>query len=212
MIIGTYMTYLFTTPLAPESTVGTLIVVLMITSVKELFDDLNRGKSDKFENTRAVNVVTFDEEGCEVLVQKESKYVCPGDIIKLEGTMPSPCDLLLILTSLHGDGNKCYIETANIDGETNLKVREAPPGLTDAFPEAIMAGTYTYIHIHTPIHLLTYTSIHLYIYLYIIHLFSYSHTPTGVPTQDMFNGSMSFEQPNKNIHTFVGTLQLTPKG
>lgn len=132
-LIGTYATYLFTTPLDPYSTVGTLLVVLLITSFKELGEDLQRGKSDNFENSRAVKVVTFDEGGNIVIEEKQSKYVCPGDIVKLEGTMPSPVDLLLIMTSIHADGNKCYIETANIDGETNLKVREAPPALMDTF-------------------------------------------------------------------------------
>jgi len=32
-----------------------------------------------------------------------------------------PCDLLLIHSDT--DDNKCYITTANLDGETNLKVR-----------------------------------------------------------------------------------------
>lgn len=105
----------------------------MITSIKELVEDLQRGKSDNFENSRAVKIVTFDQGGNIVIEEKQSKYVCPGDIVKLEGTVPSPVDLLLIITSLHADGNKCYIETANIDGETNLKVREAPPALMDSF-------------------------------------------------------------------------------
>jgi phospholipid-transporting ATPase len=120
--------------------VGTLLVVLLITSLKELGEDLQRGKSDKYENTRIVKVVTFDANGNPIETEKQSKFVCPGDIVKLEGTMPSPVDLLLILTSIHADGNKCYIETANIDGETNLKVREAPPALYDAFGPIIQEG------------------------------------------------------------------------
>ena len=33
--------------------------------------------------------------------------------------MQVPVDVILILTSNYDDGNQCYIETANIDGETN---------------------------------------------------------------------------------------------
>mmetsp|Transcript_11491 Transcript_11491/g.18844 ORF Transcript_11491/g.18844 Transcript_11491/m.18844 type:complete len:1109 (-) Transcript_11491:1128-4454(-) len=169
MLVGTYATYLYETPLDAESTVVTLIVVLLITSFKELFEDLERGKSDKFENTRMVKVITFDSTGNTIETEKESKMVNPGEIIKLEGTKPSPVDMLLILTSMYDDGNKCYIETANIDGETNLKVREAPPALLDVFKEKIASGK---------------------------------------ATPDMFQGTLSFEPPNKNIHNFVGTFDL----
>jgi phospholipid-translocating ATPase len=33
---------------------------------------------------------------------------------------PFPCDLLLLYSQT--EDNKCYITTANLDGETNLKV------------------------------------------------------------------------------------------
>lgn len=71
---------------------------------------------------------------------KRSKYLHPGEIVKLSGKMPAPADLLLILTSMHSDGNKCYVETANIDGETNLKLREAPAALTTELVELIAEG------------------------------------------------------------------------
>ena len=40
--------------------------------------------------------------------------------------MSVPADLILLQTSLYKDGNQCYVETSNIDGETNLKLRLAP--------------------------------------------------------------------------------------
>jgi magnesium-transporting ATPase (P-type) len=46
--------------------------------------------------------------------------------VKLEGQCAVPVDMLLLMTSLYADGNQCYVETANIDGETNLKLKEAP--------------------------------------------------------------------------------------
>jgi magnesium-transporting ATPase (P-type) len=49
--------------------------------------------------------------------------------VKLTGHSHVPADMLLIMTSLHQDGNQCYVETANIDGETNLKLKEAPPDI-----------------------------------------------------------------------------------
>lgn len=44
----------------------------------------------------------------------------------MDGHCQVPVDMVLIVTSLHADGNQCYVETANIDGETNLKLKEAP--------------------------------------------------------------------------------------
>ena len=40
---------------------------------------------------------------------------------------PFPCDLLILYSQT--EDNKCYITTANLDGETNLKPKEVPTGL-----------------------------------------------------------------------------------
>ena len=50
MILGSYATYLFVSPLDPFSTIATLTVILLITSCKEGYEDLLRRKSDEFEN------------------------------------------------------------------------------------------------------------------------------------------------------------------
>lgn len=46
-----------------------------------------------------------------------------GDVIKIKQDEVIPCDCLVLKTSLQG--NKCFMETKNLDGETNLKLREA---------------------------------------------------------------------------------------
>ncbi|XP_020216735.1 phospholipid-transporting ATPase 3 [Cajanus cajan] len=46
-----------------------------------------------------------------------------GDVVKVEQDGFFPADLLF-LASTNVDG-VCYIETANLDGETNLKIRKA---------------------------------------------------------------------------------------
>ena len=54
-----------------------------------------------------------------------------GDFVKLRSDESIPSDILLINTS---DGNSiCHIETANLDGETNLKQREVVKGLKLVF-------------------------------------------------------------------------------
>lgn len=170
MILGSYATYLFQSPLDPYSTILTLLVILLITSCKEGYEDLQRRKSDQFENNREVTVLSFEGGAAPKETKTRSKHLKPGDIVKLEGTVPAPADLLLVLTSMHSDGNKCYVETANIDGETNLKLREAPSLLVSNE---------------------------------LGHLVS-----AGRPVPELFRGTIQAEEPNANIHKFVGTLQL----
>ena len=92
----------------------TLLFVLLITCIKEGVEDVHRAKSDKFENTKEVTVVTFSPEGGVQETKMESQFVSPGDIIKLSGHTSAPVDMILVLTSLHTDGNKCYIETGDL--------------------------------------------------------------------------------------------------
>lgn len=84
-------------------------------------------RSDKEDNMRDEIVIVFKSNGEYEEVSTKRKDIKPGDIVLLRGHCSVPADMLVLLTSLHGDGNQCYVETANIDGETNLKLKEAPP-------------------------------------------------------------------------------------
>ena len=43
-----------------------------------------------------------------------------GDIIQVERDTQFPCDMLLLYSK--AETENCHIQTANLDGETNLKV------------------------------------------------------------------------------------------
>ncbi len=43
-----------------------------------------------------------------------------GDIVRVEIEQELPCDMVLLSTE--SEDGECYVTTANLDGETNLKV------------------------------------------------------------------------------------------
>eukprot|EP01101_Sappina_pedata_P001430 TRINITY_DN11515_c0_g1_i1.p1 TRINITY_DN11515_c0_g1~~TRINITY_DN11515_c0_g1_i1.p1 ORF type:complete len:1207 (+),score=299.94 TRINITY_DN11515_c0_g1_i1:472-3621(+) len=51
-----------------------------------------------------------------------------GDIVYIKSGQHIPADLVCLLTSKQ---NQCYIETAQLDGETNLKLRKSPVEFAD---------------------------------------------------------------------------------
>uniref|UniRef100_A0A8D2PI18 Phospholipid-transporting ATPase n=1 Tax=Zosterops lateralis melanops TaxID=1220523 RepID=A0A8D2PI18_ZOSLA len=102
------------------TTIVPLVLVLTITAVKDATDDYFRHKSDNQVNNRQSQVLIGG-----VLRQEQWMNVRVGDIIKLENNQFVAADLLLLSSSEpHG---LCYIETAELDGETNMKVRQAIP-------------------------------------------------------------------------------------
>lgn len=72
-----------------------------------------------------ISLVTVIREGKEEHIQ--SQYVAPGDLVVVERDCDVPCDLVLLRSSdPHG---KCFITTANLDGESNLKTLTVPRDL-----------------------------------------------------------------------------------
>ena len=87
-------------------------------------------RSDREDNLKDETVVVFRDSGEIEEVPSKRQDIQVGDIVCLRGHCSVPADVLVLHTSHYKDGNQCYIETANIDGETNLKLKEAPSEVT----------------------------------------------------------------------------------
>ncbi|XP_072572275.1 phospholipid-transporting ATPase ID isoform X2 [Paramormyrops kingsleyae] len=126
-VANTYFLFLLILQLIPQisslswfTTIVPLVLVLSITAVKDATDDYFRHKSDNQVNNRQSQVLING-----TLQNEKWMNVRVGDIIRLENNQFVAADLLLLSSSEpHG---LCYIETAELDGETNMKVRQSLP-------------------------------------------------------------------------------------
>ncbi|KAL3631688.1 Alanine--tRNA ligase [Castilleja foliolosa] len=95
-----------------------LAFVLLVTAVKDAYEDYRRHRSDKIENNRLAWVLVD-----ETFQQKKWKDIRVGEIVKVFGNETLPCDMVLLSTS--DDTGVAYVQTTNLDGESNLKTRYA---------------------------------------------------------------------------------------
>ncbi|MQL91341.1 hypothetical protein Taro_023951, partial [Colocasia esculenta] len=86
---------------------------------REAWDDYNRYLSDKKANEKEVWVVS-----CGIRKRIQAQDIRVGNIVWLRENDEVPCDLVLIGTS--ESQGACFVETAALDGETDLKTRVIP--------------------------------------------------------------------------------------
>lgn len=102
------------------TTIGPLAVVLLVSAIKEAIEDVKRHNSDTELNRSKAEILQGGD-----WVLKKWYQIRVGDIIRVTSGKPIPADLILLASS-EPEG-LCYIETANLDGETNLKIKQALP-------------------------------------------------------------------------------------
>ncbi|XP_006790411.1 phospholipid-transporting ATPase IK [Neolamprologus brichardi] len=99
-------------------TIIPLISILSLRGLKDLSNDMARRRSDSEINSRPCDILISQS-----FQMKKWKDVCVGDVLRIHKDQVFPADLLLLCSS--EPHSLCYVETADIDGETNLKYRQA---------------------------------------------------------------------------------------
>uniref|UniRef100_A0A2K1ZA17 Phospholipid-transporting ATPase n=1 Tax=Populus trichocarpa TaxID=3694 RepID=A0A2K1ZA17_POPTR len=134
-----------------------LAFVLSVTAVKDAYEDWRRHRSDRVENNRLAWVLVDDE-----FRQKKWKDIQVGEILKIQANETFPCDIVLLSTS--EPTGVAFVQTVNLDGESNLKTRYAK-----------------------------------------------QETISKIPGEEMINGLIKCERPNRNIYGFQANMEVDGK-
>uniref|UniRef100_A0A3B3D6G1 Phospholipid-transporting ATPase n=1 Tax=Oryzias melastigma TaxID=30732 RepID=A0A3B3D6G1_ORYME len=92
-------------PTGRYTTLVPLIFILTVAGIKEIIEDYKRHKADNTVNKK-----------------KTTGIVAVGDIVKVTNGQHLPADMVIVSSS--EPQAMCYTETSNLDGETNLKIRQ----------------------------------------------------------------------------------------
>ncbi|KAF3693808.1 putative phospholipid-transporting ATPase VD [Channa argus] len=114
----------------PEVALIPICIIMSLTALKDAWEDFRRYQSDRRLNNMPCFIYSRKEKQ---FVQRRWKDVRVGDFVKVFCNEVIPADLLLLHTS--DPKGVCHIETASLDGETNLKQRRVVPGICSSVPE-----------------------------------------------------------------------------
>ena len=108
------------TPVAPETSYAAFVVVQVISLLRTGIENYKKYLYDSSYNNSQSQVYDINNKQ---FTFKAWKHIVLGEIVKVEKDKEIPADLLIIKSS--NDNGYCYLQTSNLDGETNLKAREA---------------------------------------------------------------------------------------
>ncbi|KAM9977759.1 hypothetical protein ACTFIR_011631 [Dictyostelium discoideum] len=120
------LSWLDVSPLTPGPSTINLGIVLLINAIKEGYEDFRRYQSDKRTNSQICKVLEIKKNGeNNNLISKYWKDLKEGDIVFIENGNCFPADLIILSSSGESSPGQCFIETSNLDGESNLKYKQS---------------------------------------------------------------------------------------
>ncbi|KAJ3112249.1 hypothetical protein HDU96_004757 [Phlyctochytrium bullatum] len=162
-------------PTGRFTTIVPLSVFVVFSMAREAYDDYFRHKHDAAENNSPVRrlkvthspsttgrrhsrrnvheheLAVMDGAGHVSAVWEEvpCKALRVGDIVSVRDREFIPADLIVLATT--NENGTCFIETSNLDGETNLKLRQALKSTNEAIPNLDALADYkAVIHAEPP--------------------------------------------------------------
>ncbi|KXS09048.1 phospholipid-translocating P-type ATPase [Gonapodya prolifera JEL478] len=121
-LLGALSTFGGDASLSKETALLPLVFVVIITMIKDGIEDYRRYMDDSHANATPYTMVAGS-----TLEQIQSRHLAPGDVCMIHKGEKFPADMVLLSSAI--DDGTCFIETSDLDGETNLKRRTAHPVL-----------------------------------------------------------------------------------
>lgn len=109
-------------PWAPISAAAALLplcVVIGVSAIREAIEDILRYRSDQRINGSIAHVLNDQGE----FINTRWDKLLVGDLIQINQDEQTPADIVVLATS--NEDRSAYIDTCNLDGETNLKNRQS---------------------------------------------------------------------------------------
>ncbi|ORX60795.1 phospholipid-translocating P-type ATPase [Piromyces finnis] len=130
LFVSALQLYDHISPTGKYTTVFPLCLFVSLAMLREAYDDYHRHKQDRVENYCDAKKFVRKYDGSYEWQTIPWKDISVGDIICLSNNEQIPADIIVLASS--NDKGICFIETASLDGETNLKQRQALKETTEA--------------------------------------------------------------------------------
>ncbi|XP_050074258.1 phospholipid-transporting ATPase IF [Anopheles maculipalpis] len=142
----TVISIVIDSPVSPMTSLVPLVFVIAVTAAKQGYESFLRYRADNMVNFSPVTVIRGGET-----IDIRCQDIRRGDIVLMSRDCDIPCDVVLLQSS--DEHGRCYVTTANLDGETNLKTMAAPKGVPSVPPERLNTiGRIEYERPHTDLY------------------------------------------------------------
>eukprot|EP00929_Paragymnodinium_shiwhaense_P083793 TRINITY_DN44759_c0_g1_i2.p1 TRINITY_DN44759_c0_g1~~TRINITY_DN44759_c0_g1_i2.p1 ORF type:complete len:1640 (+),score=354.07 TRINITY_DN44759_c0_g1_i2:149-5068(+) len=178
-------TSLFVSGIGAWTTAALLVMMMAVSALVAAFDDYRRHQADDKLNSQKACIMRVGKRRQRGGVNKSavSFQTCTwadiqvGDILVVRNEEELPADMVPLASS--GLDGICYVSTANLDGETNLKIKSAVPVM-----QGRLCGQYSEADGDRPL------------------------LNEAIERFAALAGHVRAEAPNRSIHSFNGSLHV----